>query len=183
MKKIIIAALVLCIGIAAAFSFFRPMQYTLVITQQQINEALQKKFPITKKHLKIFHITYSNPRLTLPPDSNRLDVVLDAEVELSALGASKKFGGTVHASSAIDYRNETKQFFLSKPEISKVEIPEVPEQFLDKVVSFASNAAREHLEQVPVYTLTAKDTKMAAVKMLLKDLKVKNGEVHVTLGL
>lgn len=183
MKKIIITALVLVLGLAGALLYFHNKQYNVIITQQQIDDALQKKFPVTKTHLLIFRITYSNPHLTLLPESNRIEVGLDAEVNIKILNESKKLGGTVLVTSALAYRNETKQFFLSSPEINKVAIQGIPQQYLDKVTDFASNAAREYLQEFPVYTLTAKDTKTAAAKLLLKDVQVKSSEIHVTLGL
>ncbi len=183
MKKVIIAALLLVLVLAGGFLYVRKKQYNVIITQQQIDDALQKKFPVTKTHLVIFRITYSNPHLMLLPESNRIEVGLDAEVNIKILNEAKKLGGTVLVTSALAYRNETKQFFLSSPEINKVAIQGIPQQYLDKVTDFASNAAREYLQELPVYTLTAKDTKTAAAKLLLKDVQVKSREIHVTLGL
>ena len=183
MKKIIIAALVLVLLLAGGFLYVRNKQYNVIITQQQIDDALHKKFPVTKTHLLIFRLTYSNPHLTLLPESNRIEVGLDAEVNIKILNESKKLGGTVFVTSALAYRNETKQFFLSSPQINKLKIQGIPQQYLDKVTDFASNAAREYLQEFPVYTLTAKDTKTAAAKLLLKDVQVKSSEIHVTLGL
>ena len=56
-------------------------------------------------------------------------------------------------------------------------------QFAASLRFHSSNAACEYLQEFPVYTLTAKDTKTAAAKLLLKDVKVKSSEIHVTLGL
>ena len=113
MKKVIIAALVLLLLLAGGFLYVRNKQYNVVITQQQIDDALRAKFPVTKTHLLIFRITYSNPHLTLLPDSNRIQVGLDAELNIKLLSESKKLGGTALVTSALAYRNDTKQFFLS----------------------------------------------------------------------
>ena len=182
-RAILFVALVLVLALAGGVLYFRNKQYDVIITQKQIDDALQKKFPVTKTHLLIFRIIYSNPRLRLLPESNRIEVGLDAEVNIKILNESKKLAGTVLVTSALAYRNETKQFFLSSPEINKLGIQGIPQQYLDKVTDFASNAAREYLQEFPVYTLTAKDTKTAAAKLLLKDVQVKSSEVHVTLGL
>ena len=47
----------------------------------------------------------------------------------------------------------------------------------------ATALALDHLQQYPVYTLTARDAKTAAAKMMLKKVEVRDSEVHVTLGL
>lgn len=183
MKKIVITAIVLVLVLGGALLYFRNKQYNVIITQQQIDDALQKKFPVTKTYLLFFGITYSNPHLKLLPESNRIEVGLDAELDIKILNESKKLGGTVLVTSALAYRNETKQFFLYSPQINKLEIQGIPQQYLDKVTDFASNAARKYLQEFPVYTLTANDTKTAAAKLLLKDVQVRSSEIHVTLGL
>ena len=183
MKKILIGFLVLVLVLGGALLYLYKKQYTVIITQEQINNALIKKFPVTKTYLLIFRITYSNPHLTLLPESNRIEVGLDAEVSIKILGESKKFDGTVLVNSGIAYRNENQQFFLSNPEIKKLEIQGMPQQYIEKVTGFASKAASEYLQEVPVYTLRAKDAKTAVSKLLLKDVQVKSNELHVTLGL
>ena len=96
---------------------------------------------------------------------------------------SKKLGGTALVTSALAYRNDTKQFFLSNPEINKLSIQGIPQQHLDKATEFATTAAREYLQEFPIYTLKATDTKTTAAKLLLKDVQVKSSEIHATLGL
>jgi len=177
----VILGLVLLLG--GAIVYFRHRPYEVIITQQQIDDALQSKFPVTKTYLLIFRITYSHPRLTLLPESNRVQVGLDAEVNIKLLNESKQLGGTALATASLAYRSETKQFFLSNPEINQLAIQGVPQQYLDKVTTFASSAARDYLQEFPVYTLIAKDTRTATAKLLLKDVQIKAHEVHATLGL
>ncbi len=183
MKKVLIVTLLLVLVIAGGLLYVRSEPFNIVITQTQIDAALQKKFPVTKTHLLISRITYANPHLTLLPDSNRIEVGLNAEVNIKIANESKKLGGTVLVTSALAYRNETKQFFLSTPQINNLEIQGIPQQYLEKVTNFASSAAREYLQEFPVYTLTAKNAKTAAAKLLLKDVQVRGSEIHVKLGL
>jgi hypothetical protein len=182
-RAILFVALLLVLLLAGGFLYFRNKQYDVVITQKQIDDALQAKFPVTRTHLLIFRITYSNPHVTLLPESNRIEVGLDAEVDIKLLSESKNLGGTAVVTAGLAYRNETKQFFLSNPEINKLTIQGIPQQYLDKVTDFASNTAREYLQEFPIHTLKARDTKTAAVRLLLKDVQVKGSEIHATLGL
>ena len=182
-RPIVFIAFVLVLALAGTFLYFRSRQYYVIITQNQIDNTLQTKFPVTKTHLLIFRITYSNPHVTLLPEPNRIEVGLDAELNIKPLGESKNLRGSAGVTSTLAYRSETKQFFLSNAEINKLTIQGIPQQYLDKVTDFASNSAREYLQEFPIYTLRAKDTKTTAVKLLLKDVRVKNSEVHVTLGL
>ena len=47
----------------------------------------------------------------------------------------------------------------------------------------ASVAATKYLEKFPVYKIQGKDGKMAAAKLLLKDLEIRDQKIYVTLGL
>ena len=158
-------------------------QYDYIITQKQIDDALKAKFPVTKNHLLLFRITFSNPHVALLPESNRIEIGLDAELNIKLPSESKKLTGTIVVSSGIGYRNDSKQFVLSSPVIDKLEIQGIPQQHIDKVTEFTSNAAREYLQEFPIYTLTDKDSKTSLAKLLLKDVQVKSSEIHVTIGL
>ena len=175
------ALLALLLGFAGLFWYFHGKRYDVVITQNQIDDALRTKFPVTKRHLLIFQVTYSNPRVTLLQQSNRIEVGLDADLNIEL--NERPLGGTAIVTAGMSYRNETHQFFLSEPVITKLEIRGVPQKHLDKVTRFASDAAREYLQEFPVHTLKAKDVKSATAKLLLKDVQARGKEVHVTLGL
>jgi uncharacterized protein DUF1439 len=184
MKRIIFfVALFFVLAVAGAFVYFLNQRYEITITQKQIDDVLQARFPVTKTYLLIFRITYSNPHLTLLPNFNRIQVGLDAELNIKAFNESKSLGGAVLVTSALFYRNEKKQFFLSNAEINKLSIQGIPQQHLDKVTAFATSAAREYLQEFPIYTLKATDAKSSAAKLLLKEVRVTGSEVHVTLGL
>lgn len=188
MKRPIIFALcaaVCAVGIVVVglLVYFHGRRFDVVITQKQIDDALQSRFPVSKNHLLIFQVTYSNPRATLLPGTNRIEVALDAELDIKIRNEEKKLHGSIVATTGISYRGETYQFFLSDPEINKLAIQGIPQEYLDKVTPFASNLARERLEQLPVYTIKAENITTRAVKLLLKDVQVMNNEVHATLGL
>ena len=181
-RALIFMACGLVFVIAATFLYFHGKKYHIIITQAQIDEALRARFPVSKTHLFIFRVTYSNPQVKLLPDSNRIEVGLDAELDFKLRGEAKRLGGSALVTSGLTYRNQTKQFFLSDPEIQKFSLQGVPQQDVDKVTAFASDAVRKYLQQFPIYTLRAKDAKTAAARLVLKDVEVKGTEVHVTLG-
>jgi hypothetical protein len=178
----IIALLALALVAIGSFYYFKGKEYHVIVSQAQIDAALKEKFPISKTHLVIIQLTYSNPRLKLLPDSNRIEVGLDANVNIKMVGEAKPLSGSVLVTSGLTYNNETKQFFLSEPEIKQIAIQGVPQQYVDKVTDFASRLAREYLQEFPVYTLKATDTKKTAAKLLLKKIEIKNSEVDATLG-
>jgi hypothetical protein len=182
-RHIILAVSTIAFVLAGILWHFAHRQYDVTITQQQIDEALRSKFPVSKSHLAIFQVTYSNPHVTLLPGTNRIEIGLDADLNVRLGNAQKQLGGTAVITTGLSYRGETHQFFLSEPEISKLSLQGIPQEHLDKVTSLASSAVREYLQRFPIYTLNAKDAKSAAVKLLLKDVQVQSNKVHATLGL
>jgi hypothetical protein len=183
LRSIIVFICLLALALGAAAWYLHGRRYDVAITQQQIDEALQAKFPMSKTYLAIFQIEYSNPHVILLPATDRIEVGLDAELNIRLGSQTKKLGGTVTATTGLSYRSETNQFFLSDPRIENMSIQGVPQKYMDKVTSLSSNTVREYLQKYPVYTLRGKDTKTATLKLLLKDVQVRSNEVHAILGL
>jgi len=183
MKKFIILLIVLGLATVGALFYIKDKRYDVVITQENIDASLVKRFPMTKRYLLIFSITYSNPQVTLLENEDRVQVGLDATVHLRIDGESKDLGGTAFVTSGIRYDSETQEFFLDEAEISKLEITGIPEKLTTQVSNFASKAAKEYIEKRPVYRIEAKDAKTTAAKLLLKGFEIKNKAIYVTLGI
>jgi hypothetical protein len=183
LRSIIVLICLIALALAAAAVWYlHGRRYDVVITQQQIDQALQAKFQMSKTYLAIFEIEYSNPHVILLPATDRIEVGLDAELNMRLGSQTKKLGGTVTATTGLSYRSETNQFFLSDPKIENMSIQGVPQKYMDKVTSLSSNTVREYLQKYPVYTLRGKDTKTATLKLLLKDVQVRSNEVHAIMG-
>jgi hypothetical protein len=184
MKRLfLVVVAVLLVALTTGFVYLRGRRFDYTITQAQIDDALRTRFPITKKHLLIFEITYSNPKATLLPDSDRIEVALDALLNVRIGSEPQNLGGSIVAIAGVAYRDEAKKFYLSDPVIKELRIQGIPPQHLDKVTAFASKVATDYLPEIPVYTIKATDAKATAAKLLLKDVQVKSSEIHLTLGL
>lgn len=184
MKKIAIAALIVTIvALIVTFAYFKGRRYEVVITQQQIDAVLADKFPVSKRYLLIIEITYSDPAVTLLPDSDRVRIGMKAELNLKFDNQAQKVGGTCLIASAVRYKPDTQQFFLSDPKIERLEIQGLAPALADRVAKAALSLSSEHLQSFPIHTLRATDLKTSAAKLLLKDVQVKDGGLHLTLGL
>lgn len=182
-RAALIAGIVLVLLLIGAWLYFPGREFDVTITQQQIDDALKAHFPVTKTNLLILHVTYSNPHATLLPESGRIEVGVDAELDFKLREQPRKITGSAVMTTGLSYRYETKQFFLADPKVSKLTFQGVPQAYLDKTTNFVSAAIREHLQKFPVYTLKATDVKTTVVKLILKDVKIKDGAIHATLGI
>jgi hypothetical protein len=182
-RRLLIAGIVLLAALGGTYSYFVGKRYHITMTQQQIDDELEKRFPLTKKHLLIFQATYSNPKVTLLPGTNRVQVGMDAVLNMKIGKEPKALGGTILLTAGFEYRPSTHQFFLTSAELDHLAIEGIPLEYVGLVTKFSAEAVSEHLAKYPVYTLKAKDAKTATVKLLLKDVQVTQKEVIVTLGL
>ena len=182
-KKISIALIIVAVVLGGVFLYFKGKRYEVVITQGQIDSALAEKFPATKKYLLIFSLTYSNPQVTLLEDEDRVQVGLDATLNIRINDEPTELGGGATVTSGIRYDNETQEFYLDEAEFDRLDVQGIPEQWLKQVTSIASKAAKDFIETKPVYRLGAKDAKTTAAKMLLKGFEVRDQAIYVTLGI
>ncbi|MEI6178363.1 MAG: DUF1439 domain-containing protein [Verrucomicrobiota bacterium] len=182
-KKITLILLILvalCVGV---FVYMKDRRCEVVITQQQIDASLAKRFPLSKKYLLVFDIIYSNPRVTLLEGSDRIQVGLDAMLNIRLNKKPKKLSGGCVITTGLRYNSDTQEFFLDKAQFDRLEIKGIPDEYLDLVTQIASKSAMEFIQSKPVYKLKAKDIKTTTAKLLLKKVEVKDQSVHVTLGL
>lgn len=182
-KTLTILLIVLALAAGGTFLYFKGKRYEVMITQDKIDAGLSERFPATKKYLLIFSITYSNPQVTLLEDEDRVQVGLDATLNIRLNGEPKELGGGATVTSGIRYDSDTQEFFLHDAEFTRLEIEGIPDKWLDQVTEIASKAAREFIETKPVYKLEAKDAKTTAAKLLLKGFEVRDQAIYVTLGI
>lgn len=183
MKKPLIAlAILIVIALTGSYIYFKGNRYEVVITQEQIDDTLAKKFPINKTHYLILNFTYTEPEVTLLPDNDRIQVGLNATLNIK-VNDQPELSGRITIACGLRYHQDTQSFFLTGTKIEKIDIQGIPPKYQQQATLIASQYLKERLEEFPVYTLKATDTKKAAAKLLLKDVKIKAQEVHVTLGL
>jgi hypothetical protein len=184
MKKVI-AAIVVVVLVAAVglYVVLRVDEYELRLTQQEIQEKLDPKFPFSKRHLLLFEVTYSNPKVIFTEGSDRLRFSIDAELSNFATSDGQHLNGSCEVVAGLRYDAEQHAFFLIDPEIEKLDIAGLPVELTPKVQQALRASAEEVLTRRPVYTLRPTDLKKAAARAVLKSVLVEKGELVITLGL
>jgi len=183
MKRVIAVVLaVLLLGAVGGYFFLKNRGVKLVITQADIDTALKERFPVKKPFLLLFELVYSNPQVTLLPESQRVRVGLDAEVNVKLMGQPKKLGGGATLTGRVDYRPDTQEFFLADVQFERLAVDGLPPEQLQAASGAASKIAEEYVRLYPIYRLKA-DKKLATARLFLKNVEVRNREVVVTMGL
>ncbi len=185
-KITIFLALLVVVVIGMGNVIFRQYyshQVHIKITQAQIDDVLRKKFPRSKKYLKIVEINFSNPQATLIKGTDKVRIGLDANVfiGLGKMGESYKGGTTIICKVA--YNDKKKQFVLKEAEFERLDIDKISDKYLEITKELARQVSKDYINSIPVYTLSEKDTKQVLASWLLKSLTIEEEVVKITLGL
>jgi len=186
----IILLLALCIGAWFAYTKLKEGS-TFRISAGQINSALEKKFPVEKTHLKIIHTVLDQPRVILKEGEDKVQIEATAHVSAKPIevgsfqfGTNKTYSATVRIQGAISLEAAEGKFFFTEAELVSVDSEKkVPEKLREPLRKAVSLIAKETFKRVPVYTLKEGERSQNLAKMMLKDVRVENGQVALTIQL
>ncbi len=172
-------AVLLAGGTAVWFLFARDLE--VVLTEAEIQAAIEKKFPLVKKHLEMIEVRYFDPAVILEEGSDRIRVSMNAETRMGLPKLDLR--GTAVASARVAYDKSSGAFFLEAATIERIDIERLPEKWAKIVTEIGTLGVRQYLNRHPVYKLDQNRQKQNLVKYFLKDVKVRDRKLILTLGL
>ena len=187
----IVVILTLVAAAAGAALFFSGTKFDLRISESQIQEQLNQKFPFEKRFFSVLWIRFKSPILNLEEGSDRINFGCQIESNMGQTGvdrpAAEDAGGLVSGmakiSGSLRYEPNEGAFYLNDPRVDDLVVPGVPEKYLERARRTITKAAAQFLRFMPIYKLKPEDSKQAAAKLILRQVIVKNRELVVTLGL
>ncbi|MEM8954986.1 MAG: DUF1439 domain-containing protein [Verrucomicrobiota bacterium] len=185
MARILLIAIVAAalVGGAALF-FFKEKGYRIELTPVEIEAELDAKFPVEKEYLKFVRLKLSRPDVAFPEGGDRIQVSLDALMNLHFPGtAEREVDGVCVVTFGLRYDPQDFGFYLVDSEVERLDIEGVPKTWSKKVGDFAVATANLYLTRYPVYTLEPKDVASFTTAMVLKDVVVRDGKLVIQLGL
>ena len=115
------AATAVSVSLAACASTtfpFIPSHYTF--SQQQVQDAVQRKFPYQRTMSQLFDVALTNPVVGLLPDTNRISVQLDAHLASPFL--QQPVDGIFTLSSQLAYDSASHSVVLVSPHVDSVNV-------------------------------------------------------------
>ena len=182
-QLVIISGLVLAVIAGGVYYYFSGKEYVVHLSEEQIQEKLEARLPLSKSYLFIIRVTLSNPRVELENGTRRVNAGLDIRFNVTINDNPKPIGGTVDVSGGVRYVAEKGQFFLVDPVVERLNVQGIAEKYTNKVNKALSMALAEYYESHPIYTLSAVDAKQVVARMVLKKVNIDNEELVVTLGI
>lgn len=183
--KIMVAATaaVLLVGLTLVFFILRGQRFVVELTQAQLQEKLDARFPIAKPYLLVLVLTYSEPEVTLTEGSDRVSFGVKATLNILIGGQPKPLGGHGIVSTGVQYNPEDYSFYLNDPRLEQLDIQGVPIKYTAIVNDLAKQMLEERINRTPIYTLKETDLKQEAARLILKGLTVHDGKLVITLGI
>ena len=180
-KTMTISIIVIIVLAVSIYFYFSGREYTIKITEAQLQEKLGEKLPLTKKYFFIFEVTLESPRVSLKDGEDKIHVGLDIILNIK-IGKEKPLGGVIDVSGGVRYEAEKGQFFITDPVVENLKIQGIPEKYTDKVNKVLSKTLAGYCEAHPIYTLKTADMKQAAAKLILKNVYIHNNKLVIKLG-
>ncbi|MEQ5839473.1 DUF1439 domain-containing protein [Paraburkholderia acidicola] len=156
------AATTITVSLAACASTtfpFIPSHYTF--SQQQVQNAVQRKFPYQRTMSQLFDVTLTNPVVGLLPDTNRISVQLDAHLASPFL--PQPVDGIFTLSSQLAYDSASHSVVLVSPHVDNVNVSGGAQAYTQQINAAAGLLATQLLTNYPIYTFKPEQLQFAGV--------------------
>ena len=156
------AATAVSVSLAACASTtfpFIPSHYTF--SQQQVQDAVQRKFPYQRTMSQLFDVALTNPVVGLLPDTNRISVQLDAHLASPFL--QQPVDGIFTLSSQLAYDSASHSVVLVSPHVDSVNVSGGAQAYSQQINAAAGLLATQLLTNYPIYTFKPEQLQFAGV--------------------
>jgi hypothetical protein len=150
------------------------------ITAAEIQDRLDKVFPLTETYLMLFDLTLADPVVRFTEGSDRIGFGVSAVTNVRVNG--ENVGGRAYVTSGLAYDPEKRALFLADIGVDSLDMPLLPERYRDNVLLTANLAAQKYLKSYEVYRLDRSDYKQRLAGMLLRDVVVRDGALDAVFG-
>ncbi len=177
-RRLLLLVLALAALIAAGGVWLYYRATTLVLTREDLQREVDRKFPIEKREL-VAVVRLSEPRVLLNEGSDRIG--LGVTVTLEAPGI-KPLSGHIEADGEVHYDPEQGTLFLDYARLEKLEAKGLSERDAKLAQEILNPLLNSALAHIPLYRLNPNDPRQARLRGTVKSLKVESGRVVIKFG-
>jgi hypothetical protein len=180
MKKplLFVLAGILALSLAAIFLLSR-QTYVVELSQEQLQEHLEKGFPLEKGVL-VFTLQLTDPKVTLRNGSDRIHFSMKIDTGIRIDGVTPR--GTAAVETKLRYVPDRGEFYMSDPDVV-LDLDSMTGGNLEKINEIANVLVKEFSEQHPLYRLQESDLKQNVARAVVRDIRVEGGALKIHLGL
>ncbi len=123
-------------------------EYTF--TKQELQQAMDKRFPATLRYAQVVSVQLTHPRLVLDDANNRITTQMDALLT-NSLGAAPPVNGTLSLNSGLRYDKTQRAVLLDNPTVQDVEVQGMA-LYKAQLNAIGAVVAQQLLKDYPIYT-------------------------------
>jgi hypothetical protein len=168
-------------ALAAGLAACGMLRSDYTFSQSQLQSALERKFPFNKRYMELFDIQLSNPKLTLDPARNRVNVQFDAALD-NRLFFSQPLTGRFALDSGLRFDPATQSVVLQDPQVQQFDIAGLPPQYSRQLNAIGGILAEQLLQGYPLYTFRPDELKVAGSSVEPGTITVLNDGINVKIN-
>lgn len=181
---VVIFAVIITVVALIAYLSFSHARYNLVISQDQVQQAINKKMPFTKKVVDIITVSITHPTVTLKNHDDHIYVAFDFSAGIQPPFLNHlNVNGQVAVKTQLKYLSDKASLYLTNPEIISLNIDHLPAQYDPLLKDALNKMLTAYCQSHPVYQLKADNFKMSLARAVLKNIEIKDKSIYVQLGL
>jgi hypothetical protein len=156
-------------------------EVTVRISEEQLKDRLNNKFPITKTYRTFGTVTYENPRISLRRTGERVEFGLDIRLDSVQVN-----GKALHASVLmlvlVTYDSNEQALFLTEPHLEQLTLNGEQQQDAQALGALYMPAVKKLLKRKPIYRFKNQGGLEKIAGKVIKDIRVRNGCLEVLCG-
>lgn len=123
-------------------------EYTL--SQQQLQTAIEGKFPARLRYAEVIAVELKDPRLVLNPNANRVVTIIRVSVQSEL--PLPPLNGTIKLSSGLKYDSQAGAIGLHNPTVDAIDFGALAAPYAQQLNEIAAIVAQRVLKDYPIYT-------------------------------
>ncbi len=161
-------------------TYLYSFSYTIEISQKELQEKIDKKFPIEKKRL-FFTTIISDPNVILKDELNKIKMAFDLRLvvtkELQFKTSAVLFGTLL-------YKPEEKSIYFKDLILEELDLKEIPLEFHSVIKNSVQEAITRYINVKPIYKIEDKNTTSSKLlEVFVKDIKIENKTIYIKLSI
>lgn len=174
---LILAAVPLAIGLPAGSLFAQ--QRIIEVSASELTRQLAPRFPQRRCLAGIACVTLSEPIVSIAQDSPRLFVEI---VTRPNLGEQRLPDGIIGLGARPRFDPANGRFYLDSPSLTRFDFPGVARESVATVSTLLQPLVSDMLASTPVWELDDSDPQQALARLLLREVRVRDGVLQLVLG-
>ena len=145
---------------------------TIDVTQAQLQQAVERRFPIERRYLELLDVTVAAPRVLLRPDVNR--VATELEVLISDRIVRSQHRGSIALNFGLRFEPSDNTIRLTNVRVDRIDVEGASALLRQQLDRVGVLLAEQTLNERPVHTLRPKDVEA------MQGRGLRPGDIRVT---